>query len=176
VSIAMVNQAPVAVYREEQWFPGWIYTILLGSAILAFGALLWVYDPHHLIDRLRSKSVLCLALGVGLSLPPMLVVGFLKMTTEVHPGELRIWFGLLPTYRHVVPLTEIRSVEPVRYRPLVDCGGWGFRRGRHGERVFTARGDLGVRLTLKDGSTLLVGSQRPEELAGTIDRAVRDLS
>lgn len=174
MSIAMVNGSPVAVYREEQWFPGWIYAILIGFAVFTLGLILWAYDPAHLIERIQSRAILPLAVAVGLSLPPMLVVGFLKMTTEVHPGELRIWFGLLPTYRHVVPLTELRSVEPVRYRPLADCGGYGFRRGRNGERVFNARGDRGVRITLRDGSTLLIGSQRPEELARVLNEGFRN--
>src|SRR5690606_8099385 len=112
----------------------------------------------------------------GLSLPPMLVVGLLRMTTEVHATDLRIWFGLVPTYRLVVPLAEVHAVEPVHYRPLADCGGWVVRRCRRVGRIFSARGDRGLRITLQDGSTLLIGSQRPEELARTIDQAVRNLS
>lgn len=176
MSIVMVNRSPVAIYREEQWFHGWIYAVLLGVAGLALGAVLWSCDPNSLIDALRMHRAFPLAIAVGLSVPPMLVVGLLRMTTELHPSELRIWFGLVPTYRHVVSLTEIRGVEPVQYRPLADCGGWGFLRSRNGDRVFTARGDQGVRITLHDGSTLLIGSQRPEELARTLDQAVRDLS
>ena len=179
MSIAMVNRPPVAVYREEQWFSGWIYAGLVGLAVMAVGLLVRVDLPVLRRRRgARDAGPPAMAAGrrwSGLSLPPVLVVGLLRMTTEVHPTELRLWFGLIPTYRHVVPLDAVRAVEPVRYRPIADCGGWGIRRGRDGERVFTARGDRGVRLTLHDGSTLLVGSQRPEELARTIDRTVRDL-
>jgi hypothetical protein len=166
----------MAIYREEQWFSRWIYGGLAAIVGLAVGYFTWTYDPAAGFPgwtRLRELPVL---VAIGLSLPPMLVVGLLKMTTEVHPTDLRLWFGLLPTYRHIVPLTEIRSVEPVSYRPMADCGGWGIRRCRNGERVFTARGDRAVRITLQDGSTLLVGSQRPEDLARTLDQAVRSLS
>lgn len=178
MSIAMANSPPVAVFREEQWFSGWIYAGLVGVAAMAVGLLVRVNLP--VLPAVEGLGMLVhlqwpLVALVGLSLPPVLVVALLRMTTEVHPTELRLWYGLIPTYRHVVPLDAVRAVEPVRYRPIADCGGWGIRRSRSGERAFTARGDRAVRLTLHDGSTLLIGSQRPDELARTIDRAVRDL-
>lgn len=43
-------------------------------------------------------------------------------------------------------------------------GGWGIRLAPGG-RAGNARGDRGVLLTLGDGHALLIGSQRPEELA-----------
>ncbi|QDV37014.1 hypothetical protein [Tautonia plasticadhaerens] len=175
MSIAMVNRPPVAIYREEQWFSRWIYAALAGVVAVTIGYFARTYDPAIGLGGWSRFREWPLLVAIGLSLPPMLVVGLLKMTTEVHPGDLRLWFGLLPTYRHVVPLAEIRAVEPVRYRPMADCGGWGIRRCRNGERVFTARGDRAVRVTLQDGSTLLIGSQRPEELARTLEQAVRNL-
>ena len=45
----------------------------------------------------------------------------------------------------------------------MDHGGWGIRGTEH-DRIFSQSGDRGVRLQLGDG-TLLLGSQRPEELA-----------
>lgn len=176
MSIAMVNRPPVAIYREEQWFSRWIYAGLAGVVALTIGFFARTYDPAAGLGDWGRFREWPLLVAIGLSLPPMLVVGLLKMTTEVNPTDLRVWFGLLPTYRHVVPLSEVRSVEPVRYRPLADCGGWGIRRSRDGERIFTARGDRAVRVTLHDGSTLLIGSQRPEELARTIDRTARNLT
>jgi hypothetical protein len=38
--------------------------------------------------------------------------------------------------------------------------------------VLNARGDRGVRIELADGSRLLVGSQRPEDLALALERAM----
>ena len=95
------------------------------------------------------------------------------MTTEVTPTEVRVWFGWVPIYRRAVPITNIHAIEVVQYRPIVDYGGWGIRAGRDGERVLNARGNRGVRLELADGTRLLIGSQRPEELAETIERARR---
>ena len=106
-----------------------------------------------------------LALAVGLIVPSVLVMGVLRMTTEVTPAELRVWFGWIPTYRKAVPIGAITAMEVVRYRPIRECGGWGIRNGPDGERVLNARGDRGVRLQLQDGTRLLIGSQRPDDLA-----------
>ena len=114
-----------------------------------------------------------LGIAVGFGLPLLLVVGVLRMTTEVTPTDVRVWFGWVPTYRRVVPIAAIRRVEVVSYRPIPDYGGWGIRPGRDGERVLNARGNRGVRLDLTDGSRLLIGSQRPEELALAIEGALR---
>ncbi len=73
----------------------------------------------------------------------------------------------------LVSISNVKSHAIVQYRPIADHGGWGIRAGRDGERVLTARGNRGVRLELTDGTRLLIGSQRPEELAETIERARR---
>ena len=173
MSIAMVKSPPVAVYREDQWFSAWVYAGLVAVALLILGLMSWVDPAAGVLTGLVRRLEFPLMVVLGIGLPPMVAVGLLRMTTEVHPTELRVWFGLLPSHRHSIPLAAIRSVEAVRYRPWRDCGGWGLRRGLHNERVFSARGDHAVRLTLHDGSTLLIGSQRPDDLARALDRGIR---
>src|SRR5690606_18743667 len=79
VSIAMVNRPPVAIYREDQWFSGWVYAALALIAGLALGAAVWSRDPAVPLWGSSSPRVLPLAVAFGLSLPPMLVVGLLRM-------------------------------------------------------------------------------------------------
>ncbi|CAN5805512.1 hypothetical protein BH23PLA1_BH23PLA1_22740 [soil metagenome] len=179
MSVTTTLQPPAIIYREEQWFGWWVYALILGLFVLTgVGLILGQNDapgPAEPPARIRSLQ-LPLAMIVGLGIPSILFIGVLKMTTEVTPTELRIWFGLVPTYRYVVGIDAIRSVEVLRYRPWRDCGGWGIRHGRDGERVFNARGDRGVRIQLIDGSCLIVGSQCPEDLARTLDQAVRNVA
>lgn len=167
--------APAVIYREEQNFAWWIYA-LLGLVIAAIGAgIMWSHA--HGAPQLAALHAwgleLPAVLAAGLGLSCAVVVGVLRMTTEVTPNDVRVWFGWIPIYRHFVLLTDIERLEVVRFRPIADYGFWGIRRGRDGERVLIARGNRGVRLHLADGSRLLIGSQNPEALAIALERAMR---
>jgi hypothetical protein len=171
VSVATTLQPPTTVYREDQNFAWWVYVVLAVMATTTALTYLAV-GPGGNANGGRASG-LGVFLLVGLALPSVLVLGVLRMTTEVTPLSCRVWFGWIPTYRHSVPISSITRVEVVTYRPLADCGGWGIRRGRDGERVLNARGNRGVRLILSDGSRLLIGSQRPEELAQALEQAIQ---
>lgn len=169
---AAALQPAAMVFREEQNFAWWTYALLLGLVVTSLGASCGPNGPIR--PSVEGWSVQApVALLVGLGLPSVLLVGVLRMTTEVTPDRCRVWFGWLPTYREDVLIADIRAVEVITYRPLADCWGWGIRRSRTGERVLSARGDRAVRIELTDGTRLLIGSQRPEELAQAIERARR---
>jgi hypothetical protein len=176
LTVAVASFQPAAVvYREEQNFDWRVYLLIALVEALVGITLLWLFQKGRdpVADGgLSALGVSLFALG-GICLPVLVVVGLLRMTTEVDLSHIRVWFGWIPTYRRVVAITSVRRIEVVTYRPLADYGGWGIRQGRDGERVLNARGNRGVRLELTDGSRLLIGSQNPETLALAIERALR---
>ena len=165
----------VVIYREEQNFDWRVYALIAAAEVLVWIGLAYFHENPAQAAGFESAGAIRLAVGflVGLVLPAILVVGVLRMTTEVAPTDLRVWFGWIPTYRRVIPIGTIQRIEVVTYRPLADYGGWGIRQGRDGVRVLNARGNQGVRIDLADGSRLLIGSQRPEDLARALERALR---
>lgn len=167
-------QRPVAIYREEQNFGWWVYLLLaLVSSVGLWIAFVGIRGPA---GATTSWSLnLPLGLALGLLLPGSLLVGVLRMTTEVTPHQCHVWFGWIPTISHSIALETVKSVEVVQYRPILDCGGWGLRRCRGGIRVLSARGNRAVKLVLTDGSRLLIGSQRPTELAEAINQGITHL-
>jgi len=92
----------------------------------------------------------------------------MRQVTRVEPGAVTVSFGLL--YRTSIPTSDIRTAEAVRYRPVREYGGWGIR-GLGRRRALNMRGDRGVLLTRGDGSTVLIGSQRPRELLAALAQA-----
>jgi hypothetical protein len=172
--VAAIRPAAV-VYREEQNFDWRIYALFAVLELLAWVGLIWyTYRALDADAPFRAWGIPIPVLAiVGLLLLAVVVVGLLRMTTEVTPSELSVWFGWVPVYRRVVSVDAIRRLEVVTYRPIADYGGWGIRHGRDGERVLSARGDRGVRIELSDGTRLLIGSQRPEELALALEGAMR---
>lgn len=92
----------------------------------------------------------------------------IRQVTRVEPGAVVVSYGFL--YRTSIPTRDIRLAEAVQYRPVRDYGGWGIR-GSRGRRALNTRGDRGVLLTRADGSTLLIGSQKPRELLAALAQA-----
>ncbi len=168
-------QPAVVVYREEQNFDWRVYALIAATEIMVWLGLVWWHQNPVQGGEVQRLSTGETAVGllIGLVLPVLVIVGFLRMTTEVGPTDVRVWFGWIPTYRRVVSLGTIQRLEVVSYRPLLDYGGWGIRVGRDGVRVLSARGNRGVRLDFADGSKLLIGSQHPEHLARALERAMR---
>jgi hypothetical protein len=111
-----------------------------------------------------SPAIVAVLLAVVALLGALLT---LRLTTTVTGDSVSVRYGFL--YETRVPLTEIALAEAVEYAPLREYGGWGIRGSRR-RRAVNARGNQGVLLTRTDGTTLLVGSQRPRELLDALAR------
>jgi hypothetical protein len=85
----------------------------------------------------------------------------LRLSTTVTRDAVTVRYG--PLYSARIPISEITRAEAIAYRPIRDYGGWGVR-GTRRHRALNARGDQGVLLTRRNGTTLLIGSGRPREL------------
>jgi hypothetical protein len=97
----------------------------------------------------------------------LLSVLTLRQTTIVADDAVTVRFG--PFYRMRIPFSEIAHAEAVSYRPVREYGGWGIR-GLGRKRALNTRGNLGVLVTRADGSTVLIGSQKPRELLAALGR------
>ncbi len=91
-----------------------------------------------------------------------------SQTTRVTPEAVEVRFGVL--YRTSIPIADLVQAEAVAYRPIREYGGWGIR-GFGRRRALNMRGDRGVLLHKKDGSTILIGSQKPRELLAALGQA-----
>ncbi|QEH34544.1 hypothetical protein OJF2_30840 [Aquisphaera giovannonii] len=176
MSTVATMRPAATVFHEEQYFDWRVYAFIALVELAAGVGMFWLTRQWGPVASLLSRKG-SVEFVVGLiptvAMPFLLVFGLLRMTTVVTPTELRVWFGWVPVYRRAVQVSGIVRHQVVEYRPIADYGGWGVRAGRDGERVLNARGNRGVRLELADGTRLLIGSQRPEELAETIEAARR---
>ena len=151
----------MAQFREEQRFE-WFFTAMfcVPALIVGYG----LYREAWLNQPFLPGSLLWPAFIVAL----VVAVWFLrlKLVTEVRGDGLYVCFVWLWPER-TIPWDQIRDVATRTYRPIRDFGGWGVRWAARGI-VYHARGKRGVRLVLASGERLLIGSQRPEELAQAV--------
>jgi hypothetical protein len=89
-----------------------------------------------------------------------------RLVTEAHDGELLISLRGLWRSRRILR-SEIQSAERITYDPIRDYGGYGIRTGRFG-KAYVAESTQGVRLKLANGNTVIIGSNRPNELLAVL--------
>lgn len=151
-------------YEERQWFPVWVYVLLIG----AVAAYFWTTPIRGgLYEQLFALVIPALLL---------LVLNLLALDTRVNRDQIEIRFGVLfPLLKKDIPISAIQETRCVSYRPMRDAGGWGYRWGRFdGEpcRFYTAHGKQGV-LIITEDMWHIIGSKAPEALRDSIDAARR---
>lgn len=142
---------------EETQEPAWPVAMLAPGATAA--SVLAVARTISLGARFGAAGVAATLTGLALR-----EVAF-PMETKLLQDELQVRFGKRTRFR--IPLKNVVRAYYRAYNPIHEYGGWGIRTGRNG-RAFNMRGNEGVQLVLASGKRVLVGSQRPDELAQAI--------
>jgi len=89
---------------------------------------------------------------------------------QVRPGLLQVRY--FPFVNRTLPLGRIARWEARIYHPIREYGGWGVRYGgRRRGWAYNVSGNCGVQLELQDGTRILIGSQRADELVSGLERA-----
>jgi hypothetical protein len=160
------------LYRETQHFRQlWLWVLVLFISLLSlYGLVQQLFLGTPLGNNPAPDTVLVIiAVVFGLMLPVFLYKT--NLTTEVHSDGLYIRFFPFHLSFHRIALEDIKEFEARTYRPLRDYGGWGIRYGRQG-KAYNVSGNRGVQLVLSDGKQLLIGSQKPDELAEALSLAL----
>ncbi len=139
---------------------GW--PIRLSFLVLALGLPLLAIAPG--LGEYRSPRIVIL---VGSAVAALLGWAWGSLTVRIADGRLHLHFG--PGWpRKTWPLEDIAGVELTR-TTFVD--GWGVHRTRRGW-LFNVSGYDAVALELKDGRTVLVGTDEPRRLRAALQRAL----
>jgi hypothetical protein len=162
---------PPLTFREVQYASAWTFLLLAGIGVLVpAGIVIFarLRAPH------KSRAVVTTVGGCVAAVPFLVCTSILlfygKMTTEVAGPEIHVRFGWLTSHAETILIAEVQQAQVVGYDALGEYGGWGIR-GRGPNRALTQRGSRGVRLQLGGDRSLLIGSQRPQDLAGAIAQA-----
>jgi len=145
-------------FHEEQRFrESWLWLIVLIPLVVAVKATLG--EP-----RTPVATILTVAVGIGVAL----LIGLARLETTVTGEAVVVAFhGLWPTRR--IGLADIAECAPMHYG-MFDSGGWGVHFGLAG-MTYNVSGNEGVHFILKNGAKVLVGTQRPGELAAAVAKA-----
>jgi hypothetical protein len=155
-----------SIFHEEQRFRLTRQRVLLAIPPVGMSLLvLWQVILGHPWGKqpLSNGSVIGWTIFLWLVFLRLVTV---RLVTEVRAGELAVAMRGLWRARRI-PLGAIKSAKAISYDPERDYGGYGIRTTRRGT-AYIAGGNRGVRLELAKSGTVLIGSERPEELVSAI--------
>ncbi len=167
------------LFKEEQRFGQWWIWLLLLSAFgisvgpVWYGFFSQVTTGQPWGDNPASDGALVLTA----SLTTLMMAGIfllfktMRLQVEILGNGLRFRYPPIIRKWRNIERTEIERYEVGKYRPVVDYGGWGIKRklGRHGW-AYNVKGNIGLKLFLKNGKTILLGSQREQALSYAMEK------
>jgi hypothetical protein len=108
-------------------------------------------------------------LFIGIGLPALF--GQMRLFIDVTADRVVIRYR--PFLRRVIDVRDIERVQARTYNSLKEYGGWGIRGWSKEKMAYNVSGDRGVELFLRGGQSLMLGSQRADELAAAIQGLMR---
>lgn len=168
------NQQPIALFREVQRFTQpWLLV-----PVTAVAALSWWWAAQRFLlvapwpmpapQTARDEDILILWIIFGVLLPGLLIG--MRLRVEVDGDGISAMF--IPFHRRPrrIAFSDIATIEAAPYRPLLEFGGWGIRRGIR-RWAYTVRGNRGVHITLHSGAHLLIGTRQSEAFMAAVKHA-----
>jgi hypothetical protein len=143
-------------FHERQYFRQLWLWLLLTCALIAMGV-----SAHR--DE-SGRNVISLGGFVVL----MVLTAYAHLDVTVDSQAVRIVFRPFHLRGKRIPLRDIGEVRARAYSPIGEYGGWGIRVSFRNGKAYTVGGDEGVQLVLKDGTRILIGSRRSDELEAAI--------
>lgn len=160
------------VYREEQRFrQWWVWILVVGPAALAWWPFIRQIVGGEPVGSNPAPDwlvwLIWLLIGVGLPL----LFGFVALVLQVTADQVLVNYR--PFKRRVIAVRDIEHVQVRIYSAVKEYGGWGIKGWSKDNVAYNVSGNRGVELTLRDGSRVMLGSQKADELAAAINGQLR---
>jgi hypothetical protein len=158
-------------FREVQKFSQpwiWIGILLMGllsAGLFGFGIYRQVYQGVAFGNNPMGNTGLIVSFFMVLALFSLLVLlfAFARLSTVIDRKGITYRFVPFHFGYQQIEWKNITSWEVVTYNPVRDYGGWGIKYGKGGS-AFNVSGNKGLKIGLKNGKTMLFGTNRADDL------------
>lgn len=145
--------------RFNQW---WIWLIIISTSIVPFiGIYKQIINKQPFGDNPMSNTSLIIATCISL----IIVLLFLLMKLDTTITKDSITFQFFPLVKRSYSFNDIETYKVIDYGFV---GGWGIRFTMKYGTVYNTKGTKGLFIKLKNGKTMVVGTQKHEELEKVI--------
>ena len=167
-----MTQENNVIFREVQRFRQfWIQFIIISYSVFITYGVIQKFLFHIPFGGRHMSGVMLLGVWIlfGILFPILLYSA--KLVTEVRKDGLFIQFFPFHFKFNPIPLDDLKEIKASTYNPIKAYGGWGIRYGLE-SNAYNVSGNRGVELVFSDKKNLLIGSQKPEELAQAIESLI----
>lgn len=154
------------IFKEEQTYRGtWLMYLILMLELPTLTLLSVVVFTSESSDKTEGMIVL-LAVFCIMALVMGLIFN-LKLETRIDDKGIHYKYFPFVKWR-LIEKHQIRKVDVVSFSPLTDHGGWGIK-GNRTTKAYTVIGDTGLTIDVGEKKKILIGTQKPKELAEFIE-------
>jgi len=146
----------------------WFVVLVTSAGMAVVGLVLWTQASSGPSSAKGDPSRFFLCLAAVVIVGVAVLMHYAQLITEVREDGLYIRFQPFHLSFRRIPLENLRRFCVKSYSPLKDYGGYGIRYGIMG-KAYNISGNSGVNFTFRKGRDMLIGSQRPEELAASVE-------
>lgn len=141
--------------RFNQW---WIWLIILATSVVPFlGIYKQIIHKEPFGDNPMSNEGLIITAVI----PMLFILLFLLIRLETTITQKELSFQFFPFVKRNYSFEDIETLKVINYGFV---GGWGIRFTMKYGTVYNTRGNKGLFIKLKNEKTLVIGTQKPEEL------------
>ncbi|MCA6074873.1 hypothetical protein [Fulvivirga sedimenti] len=163
------------IYHEVQYMRQTVFMyIMTGFVALTLGGMAFIFLTEN---KERDTMEMIISSGIAMVVLFFLTWLLYSLYLDVRIEEGRIIYRMPPLVNKEksISRTDINSYEVVKY-PIRHYGGWGVRYSfKHG-KALTISGTRGLKLHLKSGQTLLLGTRNPEGIKNAMERMMKNES
>ncbi|PZX50246.1 hypothetical protein [Algoriphagus chordae] len=148
------------IFKESQtYFGTWVmYAIILVEMPILI-LLIVLYATSD------DKQEMAIALGLVLGTMVLILTLIFNLKLETRIDGNSVSFRYLPFIRkwRQYPKQAIKTAEVIKYSPITDYGGWGFK-GNKTTKAYSVLGDEGLLLDVGDKKKIMIGTMKSKEL------------
>lgn len=172
------------LFKESQQFRQWWQIVfILAATVPSMIMLIYALFQQMVMGQQvgNSPAPNSIMIAVFLGLCGLLWILFsLKLEVWIDPQGIHYRFFPLILKSKLLAKEEILRFEIRKYRPFLEYGGWGIRKGIANKwgRAYCVKGNTGLQLYLKNGKKVLFGTQRPQAIRDAMTEIIepRELS
>lgn len=170
------------IYKEEQSFRQSVVPwIMLASGLLmivgfsiAFYQQFYLGKPYGNEPMSNDGLIWSSIIAFFVMSAAFIFILSAILVTEIWSDGIRYKFPPLIRKTRLIPVSEIASVEVVKYNPIFEFGGWGWRKRLLSRKTaYNVSGRIGIRVTKKNGSQILFGTRQEEEMKRAVNRMMQ---